>query len=124
MEDIMDRDATRILGAFLIGGVIGAAAALLYAPQSGRETRKDISKKARRVKKGAVDLVEDIAESVSDFTGDVKDTAEDIIDRGRELSESAKKEIVATLEHGQKVIEKQRKKIIEALGLKDLLLLF
>jgi gas vesicle protein len=117
MEDIMDRDATRILGAFLIGGLIGAAVALLYAPQSGRETRKDISKKARRVKKGAVDLVEDIAESVSDFTGDVKDTAEDIIDRGRELSESAKKEIVATLEHGQKVIEKQRKKIIEALGL-------
>lgn len=117
MEDIMDRDATRILGAFLIGGLIGAAAALLYAPQSGRETRKDISKKARRVKKGAVDLVEDIAESVSDFTGDMKDTAEDIIDRGRELSESAKKELVATLEHGQKVIEKQRKKIIEALGL-------
>lgn len=113
----MNRDATRILGAFVIGGLIGAAAALLYAPQSGRKTRRDITKTARRAKKGAVDLVEDIVESMSDFTGDVKDKAEDIIDRGRELSESAKKEIIATLEHGQKVIEKQRKKIIEALGL-------
>lgn len=113
----MNKDATRILGAFLLGGLIGATVALLYAPKSGRETRKDISKTARRIKRGAVDLVEDISESVSDFTSDVKDKAADIIDRGKDLSESAKKEILATLEHGQKVIEKQRKRIIDALGL-------
>ncbi|MGQ9570741.1 MAG: YtxH domain-containing protein [Thermodesulfovibrionales bacterium] len=112
----MNRDA-RILGAFLLGGLIGAAVALLYAPQSGRETRRDISKTARRVKRGAIDLVEDIVESVNDFTGEVKDKADDIIERGKELSESAKKEILSALEHGQRVIEKQRKKISEALGL-------
>ena len=113
----MNKDATRIMGAFFLGGLIGATIALLYAPKSGRETRKDISKAARRAKKGAVDLVEDITESVTDFTGDMKDRASDIIDRGRELSENARKEIVTTLEHGQKVLEKQRKRIIEALGL-------
>ncbi len=31
-----------ILGAFLLGGLIGAAAALLTAPKSGRETREDV----------------------------------------------------------------------------------
>jgi gas vesicle protein len=113
----MDKDATRITGAFLLGGLIGAAIALLYAPKSGRETRKDISKAAKRVKRGAVDLVEDVTDSVSDFTSDMKDKAADIIDRGKELSEGARKEILATLEHGQKVIEKQRKRIIDALGL-------
>jgi gas vesicle protein len=117
MEDTMNKDATRIMGAFLMGGLIGAAIALLYAPKSGRETRKDISKAAKRAKKGAVDLVEDITESVSDFTSDMKDKAADIIDRGKELSDNARKDILATLEQGQKVIEKQRKRIIDALGL-------
>jgi gas vesicle protein len=117
MEDTMDKDATRIMGAFLLGGLIGATIALLYAPKSGRETRKDISKAAKRAKRGAVDLVEDITESVADFTGEVKDKAADVIERGKELSDNARKEIVATLEHGQKVLEKQRKRIVDALGL-------
>ncbi|MFH1025667.1 MAG: YtxH domain-containing protein, partial [Nitrospirota bacterium] len=36
----MDDDYKKIAGAFLLGGVIGAVVALLYAPKSGRETRK------------------------------------------------------------------------------------
>jgi len=113
----MDKDATRLMGAFLLGGLIGATVALLYAPKSGRETRKDITKAAKRVKRGAADLVEDITESVADFTSDMKDKANDIAERGRELSENARKEIVTTLDHGQKVLEKQRKRIADALGL-------
>ncbi|MBN2365331.1 MAG: YtxH domain-containing protein, partial [Calditrichaeota bacterium] len=31
---------------FFFGGLIGAAFALLYAPQSGKETRDEIGKKA------------------------------------------------------------------------------
>ena len=113
----MDKDATRIMSAFLLGGLIGATVALLYAPKSGRETRKDLSKAAKRVKRGAADLVEDITESVADFTSEMKDKATDIAERGRELSENARKEIAATLEHGQKALEKQRKRIVDALGL-------
>lgn len=113
----MEDDYKKIAGAFLLGGVIGAAVALLYAPKSGRETRKDISKAARRVKKETVDLAEETIESINDFAGDVKDRVSDIIERGIELSETAKKEIIKNLEHGQKVIEKQRKRIIDALGL-------
>jgi len=41
------KDNTRkIGGAILIGGLIGAAIAFLYAPESGRETRKDITSSA------------------------------------------------------------------------------
>jgi gas vesicle protein len=113
----MNKDAGRIIGAFVLGGLIGATVAILYAPKSGRETRKDISKAAKRVKRGAVDLVEDITESVADFTGEMKDKAADIVERGRELSDNARREIVTTLEHGQKMFEKQRKRIVDALGL-------
>lgn len=113
----MNEDATKIVGAFLLGGLIGATFAILYAPKSGRETRKDISKAARRVKKEAVDLVEETIESMNDFAGDTRDRVTDIIERGLELSESAKKEIVKTFEQGAKVIEKQKNRIVEVFGL-------
>ncbi len=113
----MDEDYKKIALAFLIGGAVGAGIALLYAPQSGRDTRKDIAKTARRVKKETVNLVEDAVDSINDFASDVKDKVSDIIDRGKDLSDDAKKEVLRNLEQGQKVIEKQRKKVIEALGL-------
>ncbi|MEW6053178.1 MAG: YtxH domain-containing protein [Nitrospirota bacterium] len=113
----MDDDYKKIAGAFLIGGVIGAAIAILYAPKSGRETRKDITRTARRIKRETVHLVNDAIDSINDFTVDVKDKVSDVIDQGKDLSESAKKEILKNLDHGQKVIEKQKKRLIEALGM-------
>ncbi len=113
----MEDDKTKIAAAILLGGIIGAAIALLYAPQSGRETRKDISRAARRGKDSTVDLIEDIIDEVNGFAGDLKEKAVDILDRGVDLSDKAKKEIVTTLEQGQKAIEKQRQKVSDALGL-------
>lgn len=113
----MSDDTKAIAGAFILGGLIGAAIAILYAPKSGRQTRKDISKAARRIKRDAAELVEDTIRSVDDFVGQVKDQATDIIERGVELSDSAKNEVVKSLEYGQKVIEKQKKRIVEGLGL-------
>ncbi len=113
----MDSDYKKLAGAFLLGGVIGAVIALLYAPKSGRETRRDISKVARRVKKETSELIDDTIDNIHDFAGKIKEKVSDIIERGVELSESAKKEILKNLEHGQKVIEKQKKRISEAIGL-------
>lgn len=113
----MNDDTGKIAGAFLIGGLIGAGIALLYAPKSGQETRKDISRAAKKVKKNAIELVDDTIHSVNEFVGDVKDKAGDIIERGVELSDSAKKELIKSLEYGQKIMEKQKNRIIEGLGL-------
>ncbi len=113
----MKNNANKIGAAFLIGGAVGAAIALLYAPQSGNETRKYISRAARRMKNDTVDLLEDTIEDVNEFASDFKEKAKDIIEQGADLSDKARKEIVTTLEHGQKAIEKQRKKLAEVLGL-------
>jgi hypothetical protein len=48
---------------------------------------------------------------------DVKERATEIIERGIELSDTAKKDVLKSFEHGQKMIEKQKKRIIEGLGL-------
>ena len=41
-----DRGSNTLL-AFLLGGIAGAAVALLYAPRSGRETREMLGEKLR-----------------------------------------------------------------------------
>ena len=116
-EDIMNEDTTKIGSAILIGGLIGAAIALLFAPKSGRKTRKDIIRAARRAKNIAADLIEDTLDDVNDFIKDLKEKASDIADQGTDLTDKAKKEILATLEQGQKAIEKQKQKFSETLGL-------
>ena len=113
----MDDGLKKVAAAFLVGGAIGALAALLYAPQSGKQTRRDITKTARRIKRETVDLVEDTIDNIHDFADDIKDKVTDIIDRGKDLSDGAKREVIKNLEQGQKAIEKQKKRIISALGL-------
>lgn len=118
MEVIMNDNTTKIGGAILIGGLIGAAIAFLYATKSGREIRKDIKRAARRAKNSTIDFIEDTIDDVNDFVNDLRDKATDIVDQGADhLSEKAKKEIMASLEQGQKAIEKQKQKFSETLGL-------
>lgn len=112
----MNDNISKIGGAVVIGGLVGAAVALLYAPQSGRRTRKDICRTARNVKNSATDMIEDTIDDFHDIVSDLRGKASDIIDQGAGLTDKAKKEIIATLEQGQKTIEKQKQKFSEALG--------
>jgi len=105
------------IGAVLIGGLIGAAITLLLAPRSGRETRKDIKRLARRSKYYAGDLMEEAIDDVNLLVKDLRARAADVADQGTELTDKAKKEIIATLEQGQRAIEKQKQKFTETFGL-------
>ncbi|TAN44425.1 MAG: YtxH domain-containing protein [Nitrospirae bacterium] len=113
----MRDDTTKVVGSFLLGGVLGAAVALLYAPKSGRETRKDIADAGRRIKKSAIELADDTIEDMHDFAAGLREKAKDIIEHGADLSDKAKEEIVTALELGQKAIEKEKRKLAKALGL-------
>jgi gas vesicle protein len=119
-EDIMEDKTKMIGGAFLIGGALGAVVALLYAPKAGRETRQDITKAALRVKDNAVELIEETLEEVNEFAGALKEKTTAIIGQGMDMSERAKREILATIEQGQKRLEKQKKRLTGVLGLKAL----
>ena len=118
MKDNLGADNARLVGAaFLVGGILGTVFALLYAPQSGRETRKDISRTARRVKNKAVDALEETIEDVEDVVDNLREAAADLMDQGMDVSDRARKQIAKTISHGQSVMEKQRKRIFESLGL-------
>jgi len=69
----------------LIGALIGAGVALLFAPRSGRETRADISRRAR----AAQDRVRDVAEGVTDQVVDRFEGARARIEEQIETARSA-----------------------------------
>ena len=56
-------DALMLVG----GGVVGAGLALLLAPQSGKKSRKEISRFSRSVSKKGDKVIRNISENMSDF---------------------------------------------------------
>ncbi|HJP86686.1 MAG TPA: YtxH domain-containing protein [Gemmatimonadaceae bacterium] len=68
------------VGPFLLGILLGAGAALLFAPQSGEETRAGLARSARRVQQNAQDLVEDVSDNVADKFRQVRDSVEERIE--------------------------------------------
>lgn len=113
----MNDDSSKVATAFLVGGVIGAFIALLYAPKSGARTRRDIARTAGRIKDNIANIADDTIHTVNAMVSDVKDRAEDLIELGAGISDNAKKEVIKAIENGQKVLEKQKKRIVEGLGL-------
>ncbi len=74
----------------IAGAAIGAAIALLYAPQTGRDTRRLIGKKARQGREAVSDVGQDLAERGRDLYEKgrrVAEDAADLLDRGRRLVE-------------------------------------
>ena len=71
---VVERDSGGMsVGAFALGLAIGAAAALLWAPASGEETRARIRREARRAGERARELKEDITEQVVERAERVRD---------------------------------------------------
>ena len=73
---------------FLVGAAVGAAVALLYAPQSGEETRRLIAKKtdeSREALAGSGKEVLDRGKELFDRGRELADEAADIFERGRKL---------------------------------------
>jgi hypothetical protein len=73
---------------FLTGAVIGATVAILYAPKSGKDTRRLLSKTGRRGKEAIEETGKDIADAGRDMFErgrKLVDDAADLFDRGRKL---------------------------------------
>jgi gas vesicle protein len=86
----MSRDdgagAGSILLAFIMGAVSGAAVALLYAPQSGRETREYLGERANEARNRATEAASRGREALNQG----RDTLTTAIERGREAYQQAR----------------------------------
>ena len=94
------RTAKPVLTGLLIGGVIGAATALLFAPRSGEETRAEIRGKA-------IDLRDRTTETVNDRVSQVKSRAHELKDNAWEKADELK-------QRGKQVVDEQLDRVSQA----------
>jgi len=88
-NDCLD-DCVSRLAWFFTGAAIGATVAILYAPKSGKDTRKYISRRAQQGKQAVADTGKDIAGA-----------SKEMFDRGRKLVDEA----ADLLDHARKLVK-------------------
>ena len=86
----MARDNGSQLVWFTAGAAIGATIALLYAPQTGKETRRFLGKKTRLGR-----------EALAEAGGDLADKGKELFEKGRRMADDA----ADLFERGRRIIE-------------------
>ncbi len=96
MSEAKGYGAGGLFVAFLAGGLIGAGLALLFAPASGKETRKKIGDMAGDVKDRATDMAHDLKGRVESFVNEEKSVVKAAYEAGREAMEKERARFAKT----------------------------
>ncbi len=72
-----------------IGVAVGAGIALLYAPRTGKETRRLIRKRADSVQRTVVDTTGQIRDRVVETSEQIRDAGREVYRRGATLAAGA-----------------------------------
>ncbi|RPI93385.1 MAG: YtxH domain-containing protein [Chloroflexi bacterium] len=102
--------AKPVLSGFLVGSVIGAATALLFAPRSGEETRAEIKHKAVELRDNATETVKDTVSQAKSKVGDVRDNVRDKVE---ELKQRGKYTMNKQLDRVSEAAETGKQKVQE-----------
>lgn len=117
MEDNGLKNSVMIGGIMLVaGGVLGAAVALLYAPQSGRQTRRDVARYSRKVRRKAENIIDDFAGNVNGMVESISERSEEILEKGKDLAHEAKVDLLKVIDEGQARLGKQKERLAKMIG--------
>jgi len=88
-------------GSFLLGLALGAGVALLFAPRSGRETRRELNRSATRVRDAAQGMAEDLTGTVKDRFHEARQQVEERIDSARQAVEVKRQQVTQAVQAGR-----------------------
>ena len=87
--------------AFLSGAVLGAVAALLLAPQSGRESREQLRGYARRAE-----------DNLREAAGKAGEAVDQAMEKGREFVKEKKTVLTEAFEAGREAMKRERDRLL------------
>lgn len=102
MADDRGASAAAVVLALLSGAAVGVVAALLLAPQTGRESREQLRGYARRAEGNLCDLA-----------GRAGEAFEEVVEEGRELVDSKKSVLREAFEAGREAMRRERDRLYE-----------
>ena len=108
-------------GKFIVGGAVGAAVALLFAPKKGEELRKELGEKITELVNKAKDIdskevKENIEKKVNEIKADLKDLDKEKVKKiatkkGEQIKAKAEDLVEYAKEKGTPVLEKTAKSV-------------
>jgi len=107
-QETNKKNPAGFLTGLVLGGVAGAVTALLFAPQSGEETRQQLQQRARDLSDQATATVDDVVAQARTKTDEVK---ANVSDKARELKKQGQEALVEQLDRVSSAAESGKKAI-------------
>ncbi len=102
---VIEKETGGGMGAFVLGALVGAGLALLFAPMSGEETQQEIRSRALRLRDQAEERVKDAQRQLEQRLDQARagvqervDRVKGAVDAGREAAKEARGELERRLE--------------------------
>ena len=92
------------------GAMIGAGIALLFAPRSGKNSRREIALTARKAGRRMKRAARDISDGASVVVDSVENVTEDFLAKGGEVAHGVVRKLRDTLEAGEEMLVRKKER--------------
>lgn len=111
----MSDNTGNILIALLTGAFVGAGLGILYAPQSGDKTRKQIKKEAKNAKKSLEKKYNEASDKLSEFAEEAKSKFEEKLDSTIHQAQGKSNNLLASMEEELAALKKKNDELMKDL---------
>ena len=108
MSEQNNGETGAFLAGFILGGLVGAAVAMIMAPSSGTETRKQIVDRGLELRGKTESRLDEARKRAEEMSGDVKTRAEKAAEEARKRAEDLQ-------ERSRVILEEQKTRITSAI---------
>ncbi len=99
------------LGGFLLGLAVGAGIALLWAPKTGEETRRQLKNTGRRLQAAASEKAEDLQEVLSGGYERTRDRIDEGLDSARQTLDEKRERARDAFDAGKSAVKSARSEL-------------